>query len=421
MFIDRVKIFVKAGNGGNGAVSFYRDKKNANGGPDGGNGGRGGDVVFLAANEMNTLVDFRFKKHFRAENGENGGKRNCFGKDGEDMIIKVPCGCVVKDAESGLVVADLFNPGDEVILLKGGNGGKGNPYFATSVRQAPTFAQSGKTTKERELILELKSIADVGLIGFPNVGKSTLLASISNCKPKIANYHFTTLAPNLGVVKYYDDSCVFADIPGLIEGASAGLGLGHEFLRHVERTRLLVHVVDISGSESRNPYEDYVKINKELTEYSEVLAKRPQIIALNKSDLLGDNKEPIDDFIKKAGKDKEIVVVSAADYDGVEELLKVVFEKLQTIPKMEPEPIQKTDFDKQTESTYEIVKEKEGSYIVSGDRIDEIVRGVKLDDFHSFAYFQRRMKDIGVEERLFEAGAVIGDTIHLGGFEFKLE
>ena len=419
MFIDRAKIFVKAGNGGDGKVSFYRDKFTTKGGPDGGDGGRGGDIILIANRDVNTLVDFKFQKHFRAGNGENGGSNHCAGGDGKDVIIKVPCGCVVKDAESDKIIVDMFEEGQEYVLLKGGNGGKGNQNFATAKRQAPNFAQKGLLTKEREVILELKTIADVGLVGFPNVGKSTLLSAISDAKPKIANYHFTTLAPNLGVVKYYDNTCVVADIPGLIEGASEGLGLGHEFLRHIERTRLIVHLVDIAGSEGRDPIEDFHLINKELSTYSEKLADRPQIVALNKIDMLGDNREPIDKFKSKIKF--PCVEISAFTHKGIDELLKQIFDTLKTLPEIEPEVAEALDFDGKEELTYKIWRDDDGSFIVEGTLIDSIVRNVNIYDYESFAYFNKRIKEEGIEDALFANGAKLGDTVHIGGVEFELQ
>lgn len=419
MFLDRAKIVVKAGNGGDGKVSFYRDKFTTNGGPDGGDGGRGGDIIVVASKDVNTLVDFKFQKHFRAGNGENGGSRHCTGGDGKDIIIKVPCGCVIKDAETDKVIVDMFEEGQTHTLLRGGNGGKGNQNFSNSRRQAPNFAQQGALTEEHEVVLELKTIADVGLVGFPNVGKSTLLSAISDAKPKIANYHFTTLAPNLGVVKYYDKTCVVADIPGLIEGASDGAGLGHEFLRHIERTRVLVHVVDIAGSEGRDPYDDFLKINSELKSYSERLAERPQIVAMNKCDMLGDNVAPIEEFRRKV--DFPCVEISAYTHKGIDELLKVVFDKLADLPQIEPEKTEAFDFDCAKELSYTITRDDDGSFIVEGTLIDNIVRGVNLFDYESFAYFNKRIKEEGIEDVLYERGAKVGDTVHLGGVEFTLE
>lgn len=419
MFIDRAKIFVKAGNGGDGKVSFYRDKFTTNGGPDGGDGGKGGDIILIASRDVNTLVDFKFQKHYRAGNGEHGGNNHCTGADGDDVIIKVPCGCVVKDAESEKVIIDMYEEGQKYTLLHGGNGGRGNQNFATARRQSPNFAQKGNITEEREVILELKTLADVGLVGFPNVGKSTLLSAISDAKPKIANYHFTTLAPNLGVVKYYDKTCVVADIPGLIEGASEGAGLGHEFLRHIERTRVIVHVVDISGSEGRDPYDDFLKINNELKSYSQKLAERPQIVAMNKCDILGDNRKPIEDFKKKVKL--PCIEISAFTHKGINELLFKVFEELAHLPVLEPEKTEAFDFDVSKELSYTITREDDGSFVVEGTLIDNIIRGVNIYDYESFAYFNKRIKDEGIEKALYKKGAKIGDTVHIGGVEFTLE
>ena len=331
----------------------------------------------------------------------------------------MPCGCVVLDPETNKVIVDMFEEGQKFTLLKGGNGGKGNQNYATSRRQAPNFAQKGILTKEKEVILELKIIADVGLVGFPNVGKSTLLSAISDAKPKIANYHFTTLAPNLGVVKYYDDTCVVADIPGLIEGASEGAGLGHHFLRHIERTRLIVHVVDISGSEGRDPIEDFNLINNELKSYSEKLVSRPQIVALNKCDILGDNREPIERFKEKINM--PCVEISAFTHKGIENLLKVIFDTLKTLPVIEPEQAEEFDFDVNDELSYTIRRDDDGSFIVEGSLIDSIIRNVNINDYESFAYFNKRIKEEGIEDALYAKGAKIGDTVHLGGVEFELQ
>lgn len=301
MFLDVAKIKIQAGNGGDGAVSFHRTKLTMNGGPDGGNGGKGGDVYFVAKSNLSTLYSFKFKTKFKAGDGERGGKQLCSGKDGQDIEIEVPCGTIIKDAQTGKILADLVEENKPVKILRGGGGGRGNNFYATPTRQAPHFAQTGEKTKMFEVVLELKTIADVGLVGYPNVGKSTLLSTITNARPKIANYHFTTLTPNLGVVDYYGNNFVIADIPGLIEGASEGVGLGHEFLKHIERVRLIVHMVDISGFEGRNPFDDFVKINKELENYSKILASLPQIIVLTKIDLLSEEElnEKIKEFEKK--------------------------------------------------------------------------------------------------------------------------
>ena len=336
MFVDTAKIYIKSGDGGSGAVSFHREKYVPNGGPDGGDGGNGGDVVFVADPDMRTLLDFRYIRHYRAQNGQNGQGDMCKGKRGEDVIIKVPCGTVIKDGLSGRIMADMYKHGERKSILKGGQGGKGNARFTTPTRQAPNFSQTGEATKEISVLLEVKTIADVGLIGFPNVGKSTILSVITKARPKIANYHFTTLSPNLGVASYHGHSFVVADIPGLIEGASDGVGLGHDFLRHIERTRMLLHVLDISGSEGRDPVEDYRVINNELERYSEKLAALPQIVIANKSELPGSAENL--ERLKKA-VDNEIIEVSAATAQGFDKLLGAVWRVLEKLPALNCEMI----------------------------------------------------------------------------------
>ena len=415
MFLDKVTIWCKAGNGGDGSVSFFRDKNNPNGGPDGGDGGRGGDIIFVANPSLTNLTDFRYTKHFRAENGANGGKRFSTGKSGKDLIIQVPQGTVIRNAENNKILCDLYDKGESVTLLRGGKGGVGNTKYATPTRQAPRFSEMGVKTKEYQLLLELKTIADVGLVGFPNVGKSSLLASVSNARPKIANYHFTTLAPNIGVVKAYGSSFVMADIPGLIEGASEGEGLGLDFLRHIERTRLLVHVVDIAGSEGRDPYDDYVKINQELSKYNDV-SKIPQIVALNKCDLLQD-KNAIDDFVKKAGN-IEYYVISAVAHIGLNELLEGIIKKLQTLPVREKLAVEQEVLDKKVKKTYTIEKKNAHYFDVEGDLIDEIAFGVVLEDMSSFAYFQKRMRDEGIIDAIKAKGMQEGDTVKVTNIEF---
>ena len=333
MYLDRVKIFIKAGNGGNGKTSFHTEKYVEKGGPDGGDGGHGGSVIFVADRSIDSLIDFRFTKHFRAEAGANGGSANMRGKNGQNLIIKVPCGTVIRDNETEKIICDLFEDGSSITVLKGGLGGLGNARFKSSTRQRPSFSQTGQLCEEKEVILELKTIADVGLIGFPNVGKSTILSMLTNAKPKIANYHFTTLAPNIGVCKHSGGSFVIADIPGLIEGASEGVGLGHYFLRHIERTRILLHVIDVSGSEEREPFEDYQIVNNELKKHGESVENLPQIIVLNKIDLV-DDENKINDFIKnvrKINKNIEIVKVSAVSNNNLDELLKKTVELLKTL------------------------------------------------------------------------------------------
>ena len=372
MLVDYTKIHVKSGDGGNGAITFRREKYVAAGGPDGGDGGKGGDVYFIVDPDSNTLINFRYNKKYKAQNGENGSGSNCYGKKGEDLYIKVPLGTVIKDSETGKVIADLSTPGQKELVMPGGRGGKGNSHFATATRQAPHFAQGGEKGIEKDLILELKLLADVGLIGFPNVGKSTILSMVTSAKPKIADYHFTTLEPNLGVVKTeYGDSFVIADIPGIIEGASQGVGLGLQFLRHIERTRLLLHVIDVSGTEGRNPVEDFQTINKELKKYSEKLSTRKQIIVANKADIMQD-KTLYDELKEMAQKQNiEIYKVSAATGEGLKELFKVVAEELKNLPR---EDIIEADDRvvytlKEEKQGFEVKKEN-GEFIVSGPDVD---------------------------------------------------
>ncbi len=415
MYLDIATIFVKAGNGGDGIVSFHTEKYVAQGGPDGGDGGNGGDVIFVVDKSASTLIDFKFAKHFRAENGENGGAKNCKGKSGKPLYIKVPKGTVIKEKSSGNVLADMFYDDSEFLLQKGGLGGKGNARFATAQRKAPRFSQRGEKTQEIELTLELKTIADVGLVGFPNVGKSTILSVVSAAKPKIANYHFTTLTPNLGVVKYYDRDFVLADIPGLIEGASEGAGLGHNFLRHVERVRLIVHVVDISGIEGRDPYEDFVTINAELENYSIKLAGLEQIVVANKCDLLED-EGVIDEFEKKIGKN--VVRVSAISNSGTKEMLSQIVDLLDTLPEAEPMEVVAFDENRNDSTSYIVTIDEDGVYEVHGGLINMLVRNVVLDDYESFRYFQKMLKDRGVIKELVKNGCKEGDTVRIADFEF---
>ncbi len=415
MFLDKVKIYCKAGNGGTGSIHFRRDKQTMNGGPDGGDGGNGGDIIFRVFKNLSSLIDFRYTKHFRAGDGEQGGHNNRTGKDGKDIIILVPKGTVVKNAKTNLILADMYEEGD-FTLLKGGKGGRGNARFATPVRQSPRFSEEGIKTKEFEIILELKTIAEVGLVGFPNVGKSSFLSAVSNATPKIANYHFTTLSPNIGVVQAHDKSFVLADIPGLIEGASEGAGLGLDFLRHIERTRLLIHMVDISGSEERDPYQDYLIINKELAKYSDRVQNLPQIIALNKVDLL-DDKKKIDAFKKKVKQ--EVYPISAVAYMGIKELIQAVANKLESLPQVEKLEAEEWDIDKRDKKQYKLVRINEGLYELSGELIDSIAGGVMLEDVQSFAYFQKRMKDEGLIDALKEKGMQPGDTVRMAKIEFE--
>ena len=423
MFTDYAKIYVSAGKGGNGAVAFRREKYIAAGGPDGGDGGKGGDIYFEVDPDSNTLIDFRYKKKFKAENGNNGEGAHKSGKSGADLYIKVPIGTIVKDAKTNEVLADLSEKGQKELVLHGGRGGKGNSHFATSTRQAPRFAQEGEPGEEKELVLELKLLADVGLIGFPSVGKSTILSVITSATPKIAQYHFTTLEPNLGVVKSeYGDSFVIADIPGLIEGASQGAGLGIQFLRHIERTRLLLHVIDVSGSEGRNPVEDFYTINKELNQYSKKLAQRKQIIVANKIDAMQDEQLYIN--LEKLAKEKnmEIFKISAATGEGIKELMSEVSKILKTIPKEEITEIshKKKVYTLEEAEPYTIKKE-DGIFIVDGPEIRKLMRKVNMEDNESLYYFQKRLEELGVNQKLKEEGVQEGDTVRVYDYELEWE
>lgn len=418
VFTDKVKITVKAGDGGDGMNSFKAYKGKPACGPDGGDGGDGGGVYFVGDKDMNDLLSFRFTSKYFAEDGERGGSNQCFGKNGKDVVIKVPCGTVVRDAETGKVVCDVFSDGERIRILEGGRGGKGNVRFTTARRHAPNFAQKGVKTKAHELILEMKVIADVGIIGFPNVGKSTLLSKISAAKPKIANYHFTTLSPNLGVARYYDRSFIAADIPGLIEGAAQGAGLGHDFLRHIERTRMLLHVVDISGVEGRDPVEDFVKINDELKSYSEKLAALPQIVACNKCDVYG-AEENLKAFRKKYGKKYCIIPITAVNGTGTDELLKEIVAVLDTLPPVEPiPPDEDFEFAVDDNTQYEIYVDDEGAYVVVGGLVDMLCRNVVLNNPDSMNYFQRILRQRGVIKSLLSMGCKEGDTVVVGDVEF---
>lgn len=428
MFADRAKIIIRSGKGGNGHVSFRRELFVPDGGPDGGDGGRGGDVIFVVDEGLNTLSEFRHRRKFSATDGEEGGKRKCHGKDGEDIILKVPEGTVIKDAASGKVIADMSGDNKRVTVLKGGRGGIGNMHFATATMQAPKYAKPGKPAQELEVQLELKVIADVGLVGFPNVGKSTFLSRVTNAKPKIANYHFTTLTPNLGVVDLDGGGFVIADVPGLIEGAAEGVGLGHDFLRHIERTRCMIHIVDAASTEGRDPIEDIYAINKELASYNEEIASRPQIIAANKVDAIyddGESENPIDriraEFEPQGYK---VIPISAVTGQGVKELLyeakrmldenpvkEVVFEQ-EFFPELE------VGFDASLPFTVEKSTEEENTYIVEGPRIEKMLGYTNLESEKGFAFFQRFLKDTGILEQLEEAGIQEGDTVRMYGLVF---
>ena len=421
MFTDYVKIYAKAGNGGNGAISFRREKYVASGGPDGGDGGKGGDVYFEVDPDANTLIEFRYKKKFKAANGNNGEGSHKYGRGGEDLTIKVPIGTVIKDAQTEEVLADLSEKGQRSLILKGGKGGKGNSHFATSTRQAPRFAEGGEEGEEKELILELKLLADVGLIGFPSVGKSTILSIVTSATPKIADYHFTTLEPNLGVVKSeYGDSFILADIPGLIEGASEGTGLGIQFLRHIERTRLLLHVIDVAGSEGRDPVQDFYTINKELEKYSKKLATRKQIIVANKADLLQDEEKYKE--LEKLAKEKgtQIFKISAATGEGLKELMMEVSKILKTLPKEDLVEFESTKkvYKLEEKEPYTIIKEDD-TYVVDGPAIRELMRKVNMEDNESLYYFQKRIAELGVDTKLKEMGVKEGDSVRV--YDYELE
>ena len=423
MFADRARIFIKSGKGGDGHVSFRRELFVAAGGPDGGDGGRGGDIIFEVDKGLNTLNEFKHVRKYVAESGEEGGKKLCHGKDGEDLVIRVPEGTIIRDEVSGKVIADMSNGRMREVILKGGRGGKGNKNYATATMQVPKYAQPGQQAKELWVILELKVIADVGLVGFPNVGKSTLLSMVSNAKPKIANYHFTTLNPNLGVVDLPGaDGFVIADIPGLIEGASEGIGLGHEFLRHIERTKVIIHMVDAASSEGRDPIDDIHKINAELEAYNPEIAAKPQIIAANKIDLIyGDDEDPVErlraEFEPQGIK---VFPISAATKKGLKELLFAAKNMLDELPS-EPIVFEKEYFPEdmyKPDEPIEVYKADEHAFVVEGPRVDRMLGYTNLDDEKGFAFFQKFMKEQGIIDRLKELGIEEGDTVYLGDLEF---
>lgn len=422
MFVDQAKIYIKAGDGGDGAVSFHREKYVAAGGPDGGDGGKGGDIVFLVDDNISNLIDFKFKKKYIAEKGQNGNSRNCTGRNSDDVVIKVPRGTIVREQESNRILADLSG-NEPVVIARGGKGGKGNARFATPTRQIPRFAKPGFRGDEYNVILELKLIADVGLVGFPNVGKSTLISVVSAAKPKIANYHFTTLTPVLGVVKIEDaKSFVMADIPGLIEGASDGIGLGHEFLRHVERCRLIVHIVDVSGIEGRDPVEDFEAINHELENFSEELAAAPQIVVANKSDMA--TPEQIQNF-KEYIENKGYIFheISAVTTVGTKELTFSIWDKLQTLPpvkQFEAQPLSQEELDDKLLSKNDFKITVDGdTYFVEAEWLWDTLRTVDMDDYSSLQYFQRVLHTSGIIDKLLEMGITEGDTVSIFDFEFE--
>ena len=423
MFADRAKIIIKSGKGGNGHVSFRREKYVPNGGPDGGDGGRGGDIIFQVDEGVNTLSDYRYKRKFAAKGGEDGGKRNCHGRDGEDLILKVPAGTVIKDAESGRVIADMSGGNHRQIILKGGRGGLGNQHYATATMQAPKYAKPGQEAMELEVLLELKVIADVGLVGFPNVGKSTLLSRVTNAQPKIANYHFTTLSPNLGVVDLEGSKgFVIADIPGLIEGASEGVGLGHEFLRHIERTRVMIHMVDAASTEGRDPIADIYAINRELDSYNLDLMKKPQVIAANKIDAIYQDDNEILQRIKDEFESETMRVfpISAVSGQGLKELLYYVSDLLEH---MEDEPIvYEQEFDPALrffkEEPYTIERADDAAFVVEGPKIEKMLGYTNIESEKGFLFFQKFLKEQGILKDLEERGIQDGDTVRMYGHEF---
>lgn len=420
MFTDYTKIIIKSGDGGNGAISFRREKYVAAGGPDGGDGGKGGNVYFKVDKNKNTLIDFRYNKKYKAENGQNGSGAKCNGKYGEDIYIGVPIGTVIKDAKTGKIIADLSKPDQVELVLKGGNGGKGNTHFATSTRQAPRFAQDGEKGEEKEVILELKLLADVGLLGFPNVGKSTFLSTVTEARPKIANYEFTTLEPNLGVVKTKNgDSFVIADIPGIIEGASSGVGLGLQFLRHIERTRLLLHFIDVSGSTGRNPVEDFNIINEELKKYSEKLAGRKQIIIATKIDSMQD--ESLYNDLEKMAKEKnmEIYKISSVTGEGINEILDIISKTLKTLPYEELFEIEdKLVYNLEEEEKFKIEKIS-NKFVITGKAIERLMGRINIDDNESMYYFHKSLTNLGVDEKLKQMGIKEGDIVKILDYELE--
>lgn len=427
MFVDRARITIKSGKGGNGAVTFRREPFVPEGGPDGGDGGKGGDVIFEADSNLRTLMDFRYKRKYEAENGQNGMKKKRFGKKGQDLVIKVPPGTVVIDEETKLVMKDLINHGDSFVAARGGKGGKGNVNFKNSVRQAPNFAESGGFAKERNVILEMKLIADVGLVGFPNVGKSTILSVSTNSEPKIANYHFTTIEPNLGVVEIFDNGFVLADIAGIIEGAHQGAGLGHKFLKHIERTKVLIHVVDISGSEGRDPIEDFDKINNELKLYNEKIASKPQIVAANKIDMIDEDDPKYLEF-KAYVESKGIKVfpVSAPINIGIHELLAEAATMLDKLALEAPEEeyeyemfdFEKDDIEEDFKEVYTSVA-SDGAFVITGKQLKKIFDSTNFNDGGSLRYLYKYIEKKGALEELKEKGLEEGDTIRIFDYEFE--
>ncbi len=423
MFVDQVKVFVKGGDGGNGLVAYRREKYVPMGGPAGGDGGNGGDVVFEVDEGLNTLMDFRYQHHFKAKRGENGMNQKQHGKNAQPLVVSVPPGTTVKDVETERVIADLTEHKQTAVIAKGGRGGRGNARFATPRNPAPEIAENGEPGEALDVQVELKLLADVGLVGFPSVGKSTFLSVVTAAKPKIADYHFTTLAPNLGVVESQDHrSFVLADLPGLIEGAHEGIGLGHQFLRHIERTRLILHVIDMASLEGRDPYEDYVTINHELSSYDQRLDKRPQIIIANKMDI-PEAKENLASFKEKVG-DVPIFPISTVTRDGLDELLYAVADRLEEIPKYEEQPIEEVDervvykFEKE-EAPFKVTRADDGAYVLYGEKIESVFRRTDFSRDQSINRFARQMRGMGVDEELRKRGAKDGDTVRLLDYEFE--
>ena len=426
MFLDKAVIYIKAGNGGNGKVSFHREKYAPCGGPDGGDGGKGGDIIFVADASMTTLIDFRYKAHYRAGDGANGEGNNCFGANGASVYIKVPCGTVIRDDATGNVLADMYRDGMQVTVLRGGRGGKGNVRFATPTRRSPSFAQDGVKTVEHKVQLELKTIADIGIVGFPNVGKSTLLSVLTEAKPKIANYHFTTLSPNLGVIKFYDRNYVLADIPGLIEGASEGVGLGHEFLRHIERVRMLIHVVDVSGHEGRDPADDYRQIRAELGQYSAQLLDLPEIVVANKMDMVTDadggfaadgGASAVRALSQAIGR--PVYGLSAIIHQGLDDLIAALSAAVTTLPPPKQMEFTPYSYDDADEDEFDIIRLPDASFEVVGGFVNMLIRNVTLDDIDSYRYFQRKLRERGVIDALRAKGAKEGDIIRIADVEFE--
>ena len=424
MFVDRAEITIVSGKGGNGAVTFRRDPYVPDGGPDGGDGGDGGSVIFVADRNLRTLMDFKYKRKYQAENGQDGMKRKRYGKKGQDLYIKVPVGTLIIDKETGLLMKDLCEDGDQLVAAKGGKGGRGNVHYKSSIRQAPNFAEAGGFARERAVILELKLLADVGLLGFPNVGRSTLLSVCTNSKPKIAGYHFTTIDPNLGVVYLHDTSFVMADIAGIIEGASQGAGLGFKFLKHVERTKVLIHVIDVSGSEGRDPIDDYKKIMLELEQFDPKLLKRPQIIAANKMDLVTD-QDKLDEFMAFMEKEgRKVFPISAAGRQGITELLNEVLSELENYEEPDDEPVQMYDFaaddydaDYKTISAY--IDEEDGAFVLEGKQLTKIFNSTNFNDSGSIRYLYNYIEKQGGMKLLFALGLKEGDTVRIQDFEFE--